>query len=575
MMPTNEKSKLLTRTRRNKTQKGNAPGPATSKKRSSNRDCRSSTASDRIRARRATKSVKKESGPTGRTKKTKKGEFSPKSVSLRDRYNVAGLLTCLFRAGQDLDEQILKKMYTRLKLSPVQQRTLLRQHKLSQDHSRFAQAIRGENVRWMVLHDLLVATVSDGCYDAREREGFRRIAALLRIPWERVTAAEDRLAKELRMAPPCPAPLRQETPEAKKKQRWRVIGTAAAAAVAGIALAPFAAPAVGGTIGTYFLGLSGAAATSAGLATLGGGSLAAGGFGMAGGTAAIASALGLSGASLVGRKMARRIGGINEFRYVPLGGEGMHSFIAVSGFLSEESDPTRMWAQLPAIAQHGEHWALRWESQHLLDLGKMLASIGMHRAGSLAIQAFAKHASRAATRNFNWPVAVLNAASLIDNPWSVAKDRSEKTAQLLADNLSARVHGHRPVTLIGFSLGARVIFRALEKLGEKGDRALGVVDHVVLMGGAFSADSQRWRKLRHIAAGRVINAYCPTDWVLGYLYRAAELEFQNIAGLHAVNVPGVESIDVSQFVDGHLSYKEKMEALLSHLAIDSRKFPTV
>ena len=46
------------------------------------------------------------------------------------------------------------------------------------------------------------------------------------------------------------------------------------------------------------LGLSGAAATSAGLATLGGGSIAAGGFGMAGGTALLAGVGALGGGSL-------------------------------------------------------------------------------------------------------------------------------------------------------------------------------------------------------------------------------------------------------------------------------------
>lgn len=51
----------------------------------------------------------------------------------------------------------------------------------------------------------------------------------------------------------------------------------------GFVLGPAIAPAVGSVIGSA-MGLSGAAATSAGLALLGGGSLAAGGFGMAGGT---------------------------------------------------------------------------------------------------------------------------------------------------------------------------------------------------------------------------------------------------------------------------------------------------
>lgn len=57
-----------------------------------------------------------------------------------------------------------------------------------------------------------------------------------------------------------------------------VLGGSAAGIMAGAVLAP----AVGGAIGGA-MGLSGAAATSAGLAFLGGGSLASGGFGMAGG----------------------------------------------------------------------------------------------------------------------------------------------------------------------------------------------------------------------------------------------------------------------------------------------------
>jgi hypothetical protein len=54
----------------------------------------------------------------------------------------------------------------------------------------------------------------------------------------------------------------------------------------GLVTAGFAAPMIGGVIGGW-MGLGGAAAVNAGLATLGGGSLAAGGLGMAGGTALI------------------------------------------------------------------------------------------------------------------------------------------------------------------------------------------------------------------------------------------------------------------------------------------------
>jgi hypothetical protein len=66
-----------------------------------------------------------------------------------------------------------------------------------------------------------------------------------------------------------------------------VVLLASAALTGGVGADPLS-QAVGSFIGTHFMGLSGAAATSAGLAWLGGGSLAAGGFGMAGGTFLIA-----------------------------------------------------------------------------------------------------------------------------------------------------------------------------------------------------------------------------------------------------------------------------------------------
>ncbi|MDL5160018.1 hypothetical protein [Actinomycetospora termitidis] len=77
----------------------------------------------------------------------------------------------------------------------------------------------------------------------------------------------------------------------------RVAAAGAAGVVLGAVTMGYAAPMVGAALGGA-MGLSGAAATSAGLAALGGGSLAVGGFGMAGGAAFVASAGGLLGAGL-------------------------------------------------------------------------------------------------------------------------------------------------------------------------------------------------------------------------------------------------------------------------------------
>lgn len=85
--------------------------------------------------------------------------------------------------------------------------------------------------------------------------------------------------------------------------RWSLLAGRAAVSLAAPALAPAVGAAIGG-----MMGLSGAAATSAGLAFLGGGSLAAGGFGMAGGTILVVSTAkaGYFGARLAVSNLARQ-----------------------------------------------------------------------------------------------------------------------------------------------------------------------------------------------------------------------------------------------------------------------------
>lgn len=83
---------------------------------------------------------------------------------------------------------------------------------------------------------------------------------------------------------------------ARRNVRWgRLAAASAAGIVLGVATMGVAAPVIGAAVGGA-LGMSGAAATSAGLAFLGGGSVAAGGLGMAGGTALLTGVGALSGA---------------------------------------------------------------------------------------------------------------------------------------------------------------------------------------------------------------------------------------------------------------------------------------
>jgi hypothetical protein len=60
-----------------------------------------------------------------------------------------------------------------------------------------------------------------------------------------------------------------------------------------------------------------------------------------------------------------------------------------------------------------------------------------------------------------WPSSLITLASVIDNPWGVCCRRSAEVGKQLAEVLLSREQGQRPVTLIGFSLGGRVIYYCL------------------------------------------------------------------------------------------------------------------
>jgi hypothetical protein len=58
-------------------------------------------------------------------------------------------------------------------------------------------------------------------------------------------------------------------------------------------------------------------------------------------------------------------------------------------------------------------------------------------------------------------VVLLGASHLIANPWIIAHDRAKKAGLVLGKLLLERQHGHRPVILLGYSTGARVLFSCL------------------------------------------------------------------------------------------------------------------
>ena len=153
---------------------------------------------------------------------------------------------------------------------------------------------------------------------------------------------------------------------------------------------------------------------------------------------------------------------------------------------------------------------------------------------------------------------------LIDNPWSNALDRAKAAGSVLADVLMQRHLGVRPITLIGFSLGSRVIFYALLELAKQ--KAYGIVQDVILLGATLTASQKTWFQARSVVSGRFVNGFARNDWVLNYLFRATSGGVGTVAGLRPVeNVPGLENVDVTDKISGHTSYRTFMPLIMDQL----------
>ena len=148
----------------------------------------------------------------------------------------------------------------------------------------------------------------------------------------------------------------------------------------------------------------------------------------------------------------------------------------------------------------------------------------------------------------------------------MARARADKAGQVLADALINKVQGERPVTLLGYSLGARVIHACLLSLAAR--HAFGLVESAVLAGTPAPSDAADWRRMRSVVSGRLVNVFSRDDYILGFLYRTASIQL-GVAGLDAIcGVAGVQNVDVSPVVNGHLRYRYLTGSILHKVGFE-------
>jgi len=349
---------------------------------------------------------------------------------------------------------------------------------------------------------------------------------------------------------------------AASRRTYKVYAAAAAGAGLLALTGGLAAPAI----------IAGAAAMLPGAALAGAGGVAAG--------AAITGGLSVAGGSIAARSMANRTAALREFSFAPIVNDAdgepavtharMALTLCVSGWLSEAEDFTRPWEPLSAV--DAERVGVVWESDELLSLGTAMKAavtdVGMaevvkHGAMHTALQGLLSAVAL--------PATMLTAASLIDNSWARCCDRADQAALLLAAALlEGAWYSRRPVTLLGYSLGARVVFGALQRLADAG--AAGVVETLVLFGAPLPSDPAEWERVRQVVAGRLINVYSEHDWLLSLAYRSHALS-SAAAGLRPVAAEGVENVDAGAIIKRHTRYPKELPALLRHISTSHLAVP--
>lgn len=433
---------------------------------------------------------------------------------------------------------------------------------LPEDEFTFLSSIKQnyQHGQFKLIEELVILSVSSGVYDARSHYLIVEVAESLGIPRDLVEihceSIYDLLLKAQTKAitgeNDTESDKDRERRDTKKKIKKYVmiglasIGGGAVIGVTGGLAAPIVASAFAGVIGAGSIVMSSAAAGIVG------------------------SLFGVAGAGLTASKMNKRIGDLEEFAFESLNpGHEQTSLtitIAISGWISDEGDQqfSKQWKYLRHTK---EQYCLCYESKYLLELSRAMDYL-LSFVVSYATQEALKYTFLASVMAaIAWPTALISIANIIDNPWDVCLGRSAQAGKHLADVLMSRQQGKRPASLIGFSLGARVIFFCLQELAQRKDSE-GIIGDVVLLGAPVTASVDQWKPLGRVVSGRMVNGYSSSDWMLKFLYRTSSAAIR-VAGLQEIKWEDrrLKNIDLTTLVSGHMDYYKKLNEILDYVNI--------
>ncbi|KAM9887069.1 hypothetical protein OXX69_013452, partial [Metschnikowia pulcherrima] len=283
-----------------------------------------------------------------------------------------------------------------------------------------------------------------------------------------------------------------------------------------------------------------------------------------GGSVAITTGGVAIGAKVGNKAGARRMGDVNTFEMKPLhNNKRSNLIITVSGWMNGEMDDVRLpFSTIDPVM--GDMFSLLWEPEMLKSMGQTIGILASEALSTSIQQILGATILTALMSAIQLPMMLSKLSYLLDNPWNVSLDRAWKAGKILADTLISGNMGVRPITLVGFSLGSRLIYSCLIELAKRG--GFGLIDNVIILGTPATVKYDQITLAKSVVSGRFINGYTRNDWILGYLFRATGGGLSTVSGISPIeNIPGVENFDCTEYVEGHMSYRKAIPKVLKAL----------
>ncbi|KAL9187804.1 hypothetical protein ACHAXT_006182 [Thalassiosira profunda] len=272
--------------------------------------------------------------------------------------------------------------------------------------------------------------------------------------------------------------------------------------------------------------------------------------------------------------------------------------------LEEQSEEERSpvvwdWKRLYGTA---DIHTVTWESKMLSSLCHIVENMALEVSSQATKVALQYSVIGAIISAVAIPSALITASKLIDDPYQIVVIRADEAGKELAKCL-LESDERRPVTLVGFSFGARVVYSCLRELArqqeiweesrkpkpndtaevKKSSRSsfmsskkskeevrfeydrepASLVADVIFIGLPRAIDKKVLTSCRRVTGGRLVNAYIKNDWLLTLMFMArggTPCGTKPIQG-----VPGIENYDVTSMVETHTKYADAIPNILQHV----------